>query len=341
MITKEEAQKKVKAILAGPKKASTKVLFEYRDYELVLRHGKRQVLPRILLREKPEKPISVKSIGATVMGEPMGWRTFPFTTTNAGLLELGFGAVKGRLGISMEDPPASLDFEDGKAKLEVSYGQPVPGIGDLSARVRSNGEWFASFDREVEDIGHLSAVLDSQLDWVLDLETDYKGYKGIVPTVTYGATQDGMRVRAKFAGALGSYEGASADGSYVVENLPGKYAPADFLHDCKVVLASEGGRQSLAAHAIYDRRLPKFPVRGSLSATANVGRGALEASADFDRYRLQCRVADAQVSAAIARKAAEKGLQRPGEVELKYGKVSATAALVEDGPPRLKLSFGR
>ncbi|CAK9011612.1 unnamed protein product, partial [Durusdinium trenchii] len=55
--------------------------------------------------------------------------------------------------------------------VEAGYEQSLPGGGSVAARLRSNGEWGASFRHEVEDVGIVSGGLNSQLDWNLDLNT--------------------------------------------------------------------------------------------------------------------------------------------------------------------------
>lgn len=312
-------------------------MFQYRDYEVLWRpRRKGQVLPRVELRKTPPSPLAPGPLSMDVEG-PLGrdFAGFPFTTRNVGSVQLKFPRIAGALKLSLEDPAtgASVDGEEQQPAAEASYEQRVPGIGDVSVRGRSNGEWGASFSREVEDIGRLSGMVNSQLDWSIDLDSAYPPVRGLVPSITYGATQDGMRVRVAAEGKLDK----NLHGSYVVQNEAGQYSPADLRHDAKLTLSSGSKRHVLEAQGSYDRKLAQVPVRGSLAVSTQMKPMTFGASVDFDRYRLRAAAGPAQVVAAVARKAEESG-SRPAELELKLGKVSAVA-LLGRAEPRLRLGL--
>jgi len=314
-----------------------KVLFEYRDYELLFRpRRKGQVLPRVELRKKPPRPLGAGPLAASVEG-PLGrdFAGFPFTTSNAGSVQLDFPRIGGSLKLGLEDPAtgASVGGEEQLNAAEASYEQRVPGLGDVSVHGRTNGEWGAAFKRQVEDLGSLSGSVNSQLDWSIDLDSSYPAFRGFTPSITYGATQDGMRVNARAAGPLAK----NLLGSYGVQNEAGQYAPTDLRHDAKLTLSSGRGTHVLEAEGTYDRKLSQVPVRGSLAYSARMKPVTLEASVDFDRYRLRAKAGPGQVTAVLARKPEETG-NRPAEVELKLGKVSATALLGADERLRLGIA---
>mmetsp|Transcript_77257 Transcript_77257/g.136340 ORF Transcript_77257/g.136340 Transcript_77257/m.136340 type:complete len:369 (+) Transcript_77257:74-1180(+) len=317
------------ALLGRGKPKRTKVLLEAQGFQLLFHRGKGKVpLPWVQLRRTPKKPVSFAVGGSVESGmstkDALG---FPFTTQNNGILQIGFPRFSGRLQLSMEDPASTAD-DDAQGSMELSYLQALgpgrfgAGAGEFGGKLRGNGEWSASFAREVEDIGKFRGSLNSQLDWSADLDQSYPAVKGMVPSVTYGATQDGMRVRASVDGDLKK----NVHGSYSLRNIPGKYAPMDFIHEAKVKVGSSGARQTLEAVGSYDRKFAKLPVRGSLTYSLKTRPATLEASVDFDRYRLRAQTARAQAAAAVARVPDENG-QRAAEVELKVGKVSAVAQL--------------
>lgn len=332
----------------GPKKTVSKVLYAVGGYELLFRQKKRSIIPSLSIRETPPKPLELSTVSAALEGTVEELRGFPFTTSNAGGLKVAFPRVHGHLGVSLVDPPASLDYDDAQQAVQLSYGQRFPVLGDLQVNVLSSGDWDANFSREIEDVGQLSGTLDAQLDWTMDLLTKYAAFRGVTPTVTYGANQEGMSVTAGFDKDLTK----NVHGSYAIGNLPGKYNPADFVHDCKVVLSSEGSskskkkkdaeealRQSVEVQGAYDRRLPNVPLRGSLAYTASLRGGELAASVDLDRYRLRCSTPHGQVSFAIDTTAGESGDGRAKELALKLGKISAAASLVNQ-EPRFRFSVG-
>eukprot|EP00929_Paragymnodinium_shiwhaense_P108698 TRINITY_DN75023_c0_g1_i1.p1 TRINITY_DN75023_c0_g1~~TRINITY_DN75023_c0_g1_i1.p1 ORF type:complete len:429 (-),score=102.87 TRINITY_DN75023_c0_g1_i1:119-1327(-) len=332
----------------GPKKSRTKVLLTAGGWELVFKQKKRQIMPSFGLRETPPNRVEMGRLMAAVEGTTEELKGFPFTSSNAGALQIDFPRVEGHLGVSLVDPPANLDYDEAKQAVQVSYGQRLPVVGDLQVNVLSSGDWNANFSRDLEEIGYLKGTLDAQLDWTMDLETQYKPFRGVTPTITYGANQEGMKVQAKLARQLGNH----VHGSYAVGNLPGKYAPTDFVHDCKVVLASEsadgkkkkkdaedGLRHTMEFQGAYDRRLPNVPVRGSVAYTASFRDNSLEASMDLDRYRLRCSTPRGQVSFALAAKKSEDSEDRQKEMALQIGKVSAAATLVNK-EPRLRFSVG-
>lgn len=308
-----------------------RVLLKYRDHELLLRpRAPGRLLPRLELRRTPPRPLALGPAAGSAEG-PLGGELlgFPFTTRNAASLQLGLPRVSGRLTLSAEDPAAA--DEESQRAAELAYEQPAPGLGDVSARLRTTGEWQVAFSRQVEDLGRLRGSLNSQRDWSLDLDSTYPPVRSLLPSVSYGATQDGVRVRAGLQGPLS----ARLDGSYSLQNQPGRYAPADLRHEATLRLSSPGGRQALAAAGTYDRALPKAPVRGSLTYTAQAGPAALEASVDGERYRLLARTAHGQLAAQLGR--GKEGEARPAELELRLGRLSATAQLGERRRVRLAL----
>lgn len=314
-----------------------KVLFSYRDYELIYRpRRKGQFLPRIQLQKIPPRPLGLGPMTSSVDG-PMDkeFAGFPFTTNNKGSMQVLFPRLGSSMRLSIEDPvtAASSDSEEEVQKtLEAAYDQKVPGVGDVTVRARANGEWGASFAREVEDLGKLTGNVNSQLDWNLDLEQSYPAFKGMATSASYGATQDGMRARAKVEKELRR----NLYGSYAVGNEAGQYSPAGFQHDASLTLSSGKGHHVLEAQGTYNRKFNQVPVRGSLQYRAQLRPVALEASVDFDRYHLRAKASHAQIAAAVDR--VEKDGVRPAEVELRLGKASATALLGGDRP-RLRLAW--
>jgi len=335
---KVKVQKKYKKLTRGPAKARSKTLLQYRDYEAILYQGRRKLIPRFILRPIPPKPVTLQSLGGSVDGDAEALKGFPYSSMNKGELIIGFPRMDGYLGVSLQDPPLTLDLDEQRREAEVSYGSDIPNIGKVDAKLRSSGDWSANLERELEDVGLLTGSMDSQSDWSVDLEKSYETFRfksvGVTPTVKYGATQDGMRVAAKFESPVGS----SATGEYVVSNVAGKYSPSDFLHDCKIV--GKAGDHSLTAQAKYDRRLPKIPLRASLAYVGKFGPAGLQAVVGYDDLRLLCSVPHAQVSAKVARQAMQDGT-RPAEVELQVGQASIVAKLVDDKPPRLLFNFAR
>mmetsp|Transcript_3042 Transcript_3042/g.7603 ORF Transcript_3042/g.7603 Transcript_3042/m.7603 type:complete len:367 (+) Transcript_3042:60-1160(+) len=323
-----------------------KVLYRYGEYELKYLpkgpgKGPTSHVPRLKIMKIPPKAMSFSGLSGSVESDlDRQLLTFPITTHNTAGLQLRFPRLNGALKISATDPPASLDVDEAAKAVEANYDQIVSGVGEFGVQLRSNGEWGVSFSRQVEDLGFLRTTLNSQLDWSADLERTYPAVvKGVVPTVNYGATQDGMRVKAKFDR---SFADKGVHTSYTMQNVAGKYAPADLMHEARAIASLGGGR--LTATTSYDRRNSKVPVRGSLAYAAKLRAAALEASVDFDRLRLKASAKGVQVTAAIGTRAslddAKSGIHgRPAELELKVGKVSASAKLRE-GKPRVRLDVG-
>merc|ERR1719356_1498253 len=129
---------------------------------------------------------------------------------------------------------------------------------------------------------------------------------------------------------------------YILQNIAGKYNPADFLHEGKVALSTKSGRQTLELRGAYDRRLSRLPVRGTAAYRVSAGPAELEASMDYDRYRLQAKTQGGhRIAAAVGTRreldgngAGIKG--RPAELDLKIGRVSASTRFRE-GAPKLRL----
>mmetsp|Transcript_71462 Transcript_71462/g.115296 ORF Transcript_71462/g.115296 Transcript_71462/m.115296 type:complete len:367 (+) Transcript_71462:94-1194(+) len=327
------------AVAIFAKGKNKKVLVQYKGFELLLFKGKGKVpIPSLKLQKIPLKPLSLGAAGSVESSMSIDdLQGFPFTTKNSGTLKIGFPRIAGRLQLRYEDPPRGADIEDAQPVLEASYEQKAAG-GEVAGKVRSNGEWSASFGREVEDVGHLRGGMNSVLDWNVDLDTSYAPVlKGrVTPTVSYGATQDGMRVHARADG----YPAKGVKAFYAVQNIPGKYAPADFLHNAQVTASSADLKHTVEAAGSYDRKFPKLPVRGSLKYVRRTRPATMEASVDFERYRLRARSNLGEVTAAVGRTADENG-GRPAELELRAGKVAAVAML-EPGSskPRMRLDIG-
>jgi len=338
------------SLLGAARKSRPKVLFKFRDYELkYLPRGKgtgpASRVPRLAVVKIPPKPLSFGSADVSFAGSlNKELKTFPHTTANVGSLQVGFPRFGGSLTLSAEDPPVNIDVEDAPRSLEAGYRHDIKGVGDVSVRVNSKGDWTATYAREVEDLGHLDGSLNSQLDWHVDLKTAYPQYRGASPVVTYGANQDGLRVVARVDHAAD----AEVRSSYTVQNVAGKYAPADLLHDGRVAVATKNDRHTLEASGSYDRRLPKLPVRGSLAYTMRSRPATLKASVDFDRYRLRAQTRHGQVSAAVGTRAElddqSAGLRgRPVEVEAvgRAGRFQvSTSAKFREGAPKVRLGLG-
>eukprot|EP00927_Polykrikos_kofoidii_P051952 TRINITY_DN45726_c0_g1_i1.p1 TRINITY_DN45726_c0_g1~~TRINITY_DN45726_c0_g1_i1.p1 ORF type:complete len:428 (+),score=68.82 TRINITY_DN45726_c0_g1_i1:63-1286(+) len=331
---REKARATSTRFFAGSSKARTQTLVTARGYQLVLRQNRGQLFPRIKLRPVLPKPVSLTSLSASVDGGVDDLRGFPFTTSNRGRIKLAFDRIGGELIAVAEDPTVSLDSDDAKRVGEVSYRQRIPAGGDVSLRARTDGDWAANFSGNVEDVGFLSGSLDQQLDWSLNLEKEYSHVKGFVPTASYGATQDGMRVRAELAGQLPSKQGVPVNASYAIGNLPGQYAPADFVHECAVKMAFANRRYSLESRGEYNRRLAKSPIRGSLACSARVKRAAIEGYLDFDRCHFLCQLPRGLVRVATAVNDGDS----LKEFEVQFDKLSATALLV-NSRPRIHLRF--
>mmetsp|Transcript_25293 Transcript_25293/g.57075 ORF Transcript_25293/g.57075 Transcript_25293/m.57075 type:complete len:365 (+) Transcript_25293:67-1161(+) len=313
-------------------KGKQQVLFRKFGYELVMSPGKGKVpLPGFQFRKIPLEPWTLSVGGQAESDASKSALTgFPFTTDNAATLLLGLPRIGGRVRIGLEDPALSSEGEDTSQQMEAGYEQRLPGGGRLAARMRSTGEWGASFLHEVEDIGEVRGGLNSQLDWNLDLNTTYPEVKGFTPSVTYGATQDGMRVHARVDKDFSKHWHASYD----LQNIPGKYSPVDFVHDGAVRFTA--GPHTLQATASYDRQLLKRPVQGSVSYALQTRHAALQASLDSQQYQLAMRAGPAKVAAVLSR-ANEEG-ERPASLELRVGQAAATILADGTNKPRIRLS---
>lgn len=322
----------------SPKK---KVLFQARGYELLMIEGKGKVpIPSLKFQQVPPKPLIVSGSGSIESGASKGELIgFPFTTQNAGTIQLGFPRIGGRLTVAVKDPPQDPDAEEMPSTREISYEQSAPGIGDITAKVRTNGEWGASISREVEDIGQFRGGFNSQLDWNLDLETSYDPVYGLTPSVTYGATQDGMRVKAHVEGDY-EVKKNNLHASYTLQNIPGKYSPTEFLHDANLRLSTPNKRHTLEATASVDPQFSNSPVHSSFSYALQTSPATFEASIDQKRYRLKVKNSRAEVSAAIGyRSSSEESTQgkRPAELELRLGKVATQVRLDGNSKPRVRV----
>jgi len=330
------------SISLRPRNSWSKVLFTYRDYELVVRQQKAQVVPRFQLRKTPPAPVTLSLASSGVAGPvDKSLVGFPFTTDNNAAVDMHFPRISSCLKLRLQDPSAESDLEDMQRAVEACYEQSIPGIGEFAANVKTTNEWDVSFKHEVEDIGDLSGSFNSQRDWKIDLDTTYPPIHGFVPSVTYGATEDGMRFHARANGPL--YK--NLRGTYEIQNEPGKYSPTEFRQDATLTLSStppKGGieQHTLELHGTYDRTLPKVPYRGSASYTARLKPATLKASLGDDWYRLRAQTAHAEIGASFSRNAE---ISRPTELELKLGKVSAVASLGRDKEtvPRMRIEYAR
>lgn len=299
------------------------VLLRYQDYELRIA----EAFPFMRLHRVQTKPISL-SFATSQEGTLDDFRGFPSLTKNSGTLSIAVARpAESTLSLSYEDPPDAAPQVG-----TVFYQQRVPGIGDLSSKVNSMGEWALGLKRELMGLGELSGAVDSQFDWSMVVDKTYPALGGVRPRVSYGATQDGMRMNL----SLDTSPDKSAHARYSVRNHPGQYTLADLIHEGKLALSTAGRAHVLEAEGTYDNRLSEMPVRGSLSYTANTRPGQLRASVDFDRYRLSTKTLGAEVTASIARTAMQDGV-RHKELEVKTPKLTA-AAIFARGKPRLRVN---
>mmetsp|Transcript_137108 Transcript_137108/g.238304 ORF Transcript_137108/g.238304 Transcript_137108/m.238304 type:complete len:355 (-) Transcript_137108:91-1155(-) len=299
------------------------VLFRYQDYELRLS----EAFPYLTLQRVPLRPISLSFV-TSQEGTLDDFRGYPSLTKNSGTLSVDVARpVQSKLSVSYEDPPDAAPQVG-----TVLYQQRVPGIGDLSSKVNSMGEWALGLKRRLWGLGELSGVVDSEFDWSVALDKTYPALGGVRPSVSYGATQDGMRMNV----TLDTSPDKNAHARYSVRNLPGQYQPADLIHTGKLALAAAERAHVLEAEGTYDHRFSKMPVRGSLSYTARTRPGQLRASVDFDRYRLSAQSLGAEVAASIARTPTQDGV-RPKELEFKTPKLTAAASFAR-GKPRLRVN---
>lgn len=293
------------------------VLFRKFGYELIMSPAKGKVpIPDFQFRKIP---LELLTFGFGGLAESDATKNaitgFPFTTDNTVSLQLGFPRIGGGFRLGLEDPALSAEGADSTQQLlSMGYQQRLPGGGQLASWLKTTGEWGAAFRHEVEDIGIVTGGLNSQLDWNLDLNTTYPTVKGFTPSVSYGATQDGMRVNARVDKDISKRWHTS----YTVQNIPGKYSPVDFVHDGVVRFAS--GPHSLQATASYDRQLLKKPLQASMSYTFQKRRMALRALLDSQRYQLALQAGPAQVAASRSLSADEDG-KRPTHLEVRVGQV--------------------
>ncbi|CAJ1437174.1 unnamed protein product [Effrenium voratum] len=287
-------------------------------------------IPGLKFQKVPLKLLSLGYAASAEGGLEKGSLTgFPYSTDNSAALLLALPRLGGRMTLGLDAPAVGGDSDD-SGHMELDYEQRLPGDGLAALKMKTNGEWGASFLQEVEDVGVVSGALNSQLDWNLDLNQTYDAVRGFVPTVAYGATQDGLRVRARVAKAFSP----SWFGSYGLQNIPGKYSPVDFVHDSTVTFSK--GAHTIQAAAAYDRQLLKSPLTGSLSYALRTRIATLYAALDSQQYRLAVAAGHKQMTASLGRKN-EDGL-RPSWLELRLGKVAATLSSDGSSKPRLRLS---
>lgn len=307
------------------------VLFRYQDYEL----RRLEAFPWLAVQKVPSRPVSSVSLVTSQEGSLDDFRGYPFLTANSGTLSVNVARpVNSKLSLSYEDPPVGKGSEsDGRGQVGTfEYEQRVPGIGDVSSKVKNTGEWALGLRRGLGALGKFSGTWDSQSDWSMALAQTYPAVIGVTPSASYGATQDGMHMNV----ALDASPGKNTHAQYSVRNLPGKYEPEDLVHSGKLALAAAGGAHVLEAEGTYSQKFPKNPMRGSLSYTANTRPGQLTASVDSDRYRLRGRSRGVELAASIGRSPI-KDRARPKEIELKTSKLSAAASFGE-GKPRLRVN---
>ncbi|CAL1173919.1 unnamed protein product [Cladocopium goreaui] len=308
-----------------------KVLLQARGYELVMFPSKGKVpIPTLKFRKIPLKPLTLMVSGSTDGSLDKSALTgFPYSTDNAASLLLGFPRLGGQLSLGMDAPAVNSDSDDSN-HLEAAYEQRLPGGGRVAARLRSNGEWGASFRHEVEDMGTVSGGLNSQLDWNLDLNTSYAPVRGFTPSVAYGATQDGVHLRGRVDKDFSPHW----HGSYGLQNIPGKYSPVDFVHDSTITLSA--GRHTIQASAAYDRQMLKSPLTGAISYTLTTRPVTLHALMDGSQYALAAQSGRKSLAATLGRPN-EEG-QRSSQVELRFGQVAATMKKEGSSKPRIRLS---
>eukprot|EP00913_Durusdinium_trenchii_P035654 g33364.t1 len=277
-----------------------KVLFSARGYELVAFPSKGKVpIPSLKFRKIPLKPLTLAVSGSAEGSfEKSALTGFPYSTDNAAALLLGLPRLGGRLTLGMDAPAVNSESEDSN-HVEAGYEQSLPGGGSVAARLRSNGEWGASFRHEVEDVGIVSGGLNSQLDWNLDLNTTYAPVRGFTPS-----------------------------------NIPGKYSPVDFVHDSTISFTA--GRHTIQASAAYDRQMLKSPLTGTLAYTLQTRPVTLQALMDGQQYALAAHSGRKSIAATLGRPN-EEG-QRSSQVQLQLGQVAATVKMEGSSKPRLRLS---
>jgi len=308
-----------------------KVLLQARGYELVMFPSKGKVpIPSLQFRKIPLKPLTLMVAGSTEGSfEKSSLTGFPYSTDNSAALLLGLPRLGGRLSLGLDAPAVNSDSDDSN-HLETGYEQRLPGGGRIAARLRSNGEWGASFQHQIEDVGTVSGGLNSQLDWNLDLNTSYAPVKGFTPSVAYGATQDGIHVQGRVDKDFSPHW----HGSYGLQNIPGKYSPVDFVHDSTITFA--GGRHTIQASAAYDRQMLKSPLTGALSYTLRTRPVTLHAVMDGSQYALAAQSGAKSLAATLGRPN-EEG-QRSSQVQLRLGQVAATVKMEGSSKPRVRLS---
>lgn len=308
-----------------------KVLFSARGYELVAFPSKGKVpIPSLKFRKIPLKPLTLAVSGSAEGSfEKSALTGFPYSTDNAAALLLGLPRLGGRLTLGMDAPAVNSESEDSN-HVEAGYEQSLPGGGSVAARLRSNGEWGASFRHEVEDVGIVSGGLNSQLDWNLDLNPTYAPVRGFTPSVAYGATQDGIHLRGRVDKDFSPHW----HGSYGLQNIPGKYSPVDFVHDSTISFTA--GRHTIQASAAYDRQMLKSPLTGTLAYTLQTRPVTLQALMDGQQYALAAHSGRKSIAATLGRPN-EEG-QRSSQVQLQLGQVAATVKMEGSSKPRLRLS---
>lgn len=183
-------------------------------------------------------------------------------------------------------------------------------VGDVAVKAKLNSQkvWSAKANAKLAAFGTLLTSLNSEKEWSADLEVPIQGKFGINPAVILGATEAGMRVKAKAehhhevtdirdAGTITKrFLAHLTSGIYQVQNAPGNYAAGDLVHDASVTYTSAHG--SVTAAGTLDQRL-KRGYKGSLTAATQTKAGKLSASVDLERYRLKADTEYGQLSAAI------------------------------------------
>jgi len=287
----------------------------------------------------------ITSFSGSVAGDldRQQWLTFPFTTQNAAALQLASPRIGGKFFVDFEDPPAVRDLEDAQSSIGLAYEQTVPPVGDLRLSRKSSGDWVAELSREVDGLGLLRGAVDSQLDWNAQLQQVYPSYKGVVPIISYSATQDGLSAKATLNKSLPSI---GARTSYSVQSLPGE--ALGLSHEGVFNASSSDDKHSLEVRAAYDKRLPGSPTKRSVAIGTKLGSYlAIGAVIDKDESRLTVGAEQMTGSAALRHKRVNDDdglgsggvLGRPATFALRWGNFGVSTS-VGHGKSHVRLDIG-
>mmetsp|Transcript_52160 Transcript_52160/g.124292 ORF Transcript_52160/g.124292 Transcript_52160/m.124292 type:complete len:381 (+) Transcript_52160:46-1188(+) len=314
--------------LPGRKKKSRRFVKRMGDNELILSLS----FPPFKVRKIPPKPCRLQSLSAQVESPHESLLQFPFRTDNSVSAALEFPRVDGRLAVSVKDPVIDLEnTDDALQAAEVSYSQRVPKAGVLGGRLSSDGEWGLSIDREVPNLGLVHGDINSNSDWSLDLHADYPRFRGITPEVSYGFTQDGVRVKAMLSAPLTK----NLQANYSIANDAGNYKPQEFDH--RMLLKYSKGAQSLATQAQYNSQLPSKPVRASATYAVAGRPGVFSATASLDKYSLRAR--SKLVEAGVTLDHATGKPTGQAAVDARLGKVVGGVLLGNGDKPKFRVGL--